>query len=192
MFKKVLLPSATAFLLLLSSITLAASGDWVNHQGPWMVPHTTPGNPAIGYYGGRTYLFDPASREFGPFQFSTFRSLDFGENWEQVDQLCNARESVCPPANAQFAWTCGGDEGHFIRVTYDGGYSWYDAQDGILNPDVNCIDLLQSSVSEDWRTGILYAGCFDINSYMATPYLRPRMGARIGAMSLPIILTACG
>jgi len=125
---------------------MADSGDWVNHMGPWYMPHACPGNPAIGYDNENVqHLYSPSSDvlwDYPGFYSATFHSTDLGESWQPQDPYFKGRETVCRVTNGKLAWACGLGAPP-VRRTTDGGMEWFDSDNGIYTYDLFCIDLLQ-------------------------------------------------
>lgn len=102
------------------TITKAESGYWYNHAGPWFMPHDYHGDPAFGRDNGIVYWYDGSAQGFEPDQYGIFRSLDFGNTWDLVDQEMPPTEIACLEEYGKIAWACGQDD-DCIRRTVDGG-----------------------------------------------------------------------
>jgi len=76
----------SAGLWFISSPAYASPGDWVNHAGPWFVPHNRPGNPALAYsiFTETRIIVGTSSFVTDPDQYGTFRSTDLGESWRKL------------------------------------------------------------------------------------------------------------
>lgn len=123
-------------------------GDWINHAGPWYIPHSMVGNPAIGNLNNDQYLYDPTYAGFDPPQYGTFRSMDLGATWLYVDDDCEGGEAVTFLNHGDYSWICGEGFDERIRRTTDGGESWNNATTGLRGSPVLCIDLFQSSYDQ--------------------------------------------
>jgi len=192
MFKLVFYCISVCLIIICGSASIIANpGDWINHVGPWVMPHIYNGDPAIGYIpGGTQVIYDACSEGIdpdgaAPVQYGTFRSRDFGESWDLVDVINIPREVVCIEEDADIAWSCG----HFeesIRRTTDGGDSWETKADGISNYHIQCIDVQQSSYSLGLENTILYAGTYDaIDLHAHTVYYSVNGGDNWTEASLP-------